>query len=144
MYFKTEDILKKMRVSNDIIKEVIWYKNHSDHRAIRTMNGLRKFMYECEKLPRFIHSLNILSFYGVDKTETYGFALRNVGNKMFGYKLPINGNDVMETLNTKGGPIVKKILDELLNIKDLRTDKRIDCINYISNNSSNIHSYRKC
>ena len=129
---ETEDILKKMRVSNDIIKEVIWYKNHSDHRAIRTMNGLRKFMYDCEKLPRFIHSLSILSFYGVDKAETYGFALRNVGNKMFGYKLPVNGNDVMEVLNIKGGPIIKTILDELLDYAFYDPDiTKEECINYI-------------
>ena len=129
---ETEDILKKMRVSNDIIKEVIWYKNHSDHRAIRTMNGLRKFMYDCEKLPRFIHSLSILSFYGVDKAETYGFALRSVGNKMFGYKLPINGNDVMEVLNIKGGPIIKTILDELLDYAFYDPDiTKEECINYI-------------
>ena len=129
---ETEDILKKMRVSNDIIKEVIWYKNHSDYRAIRTMKGLRKFMYECEKLPRFIHSLSIFSFYGVDKAETYSFALHNVGNKMFGYKLPINGNDVMEVLNIKGGPIIKTILDELLDYAFYDPDiTKEECINYI-------------
>ena len=89
-------------------------------------------MYDCEKLPRFIHSLSILSFYGVDKAETYAFALRNVGNKMFGYKLPINGNDVMEVLNIKGGPIIKTILDELLDYAFYDPDiTKEECINYI-------------
>ena len=129
---ETEGILREMKVSNDIIKEVIWYKNHSDHRSIRTMKGLRKFMYECEKLPKFILSLSILSFYGVDKNETYKFALHNVGNKMFGYKLPINGNDVMEVLNIKGGPIIKKILDELLDYAFYYPDiTKNECITYI-------------
>lgn len=129
---ETEDILKKMRVSNDVIKEVVWYKNHSDPSVIKTMKGLRKFLYECEKLPRFIHSLNIFSFYGVDKTETYSFALHNVGSKMFGYKLPINGNDVMEVLNIKGGPIIKTILDELLDYAFYNPDiTKEECINYI-------------
>ena len=129
---ETEDILKKMRVSNDVIKEVVWYKNHSDPSVIKTMKGLRKFLYECEKLPRFIHSLNIFSFYGVDKTETYSFALHNVGSKMFGYKLPINGNDVMEVLNIKGGPIIKTILDELLDYAFYDPDiTKEECINYI-------------
>ena len=129
---ETEDILKKMRVSNDVIKEVVWYKNHSDPSVIKTMKGLRKFLYECEKLPRFIHSLNIFSFYGVDKAETYSFALHNVGSKMFGYKLPINGNDVMEVLNIKGGPIIKTILDELLDYAFYDPDiTKEECINYI-------------
>lgn len=129
---ETEDILKKMRASNDVIKEVVWYKNHSDPSVIKTMKGLRKFLYECEKLPRFIHSLNIFSFYGVDKTETYSFALHNVGSKMFGYKLPINGNDVMEALNVKGGPIIKTILDELLDYAFYDPDiTKEECINYI-------------
>lgn len=129
---ETEDILKKMRVSNDVIKEVVWYKNHSDPSVIKTMKGLRKFLYECEKLPRFIHTLNIFSFYGVDKTETYSFALHNVGSKMFGYKLPINGNDVMEVLNIKGGPIIKTILDELLDYAFYDPDiTKEECINYI-------------
>ena len=129
---ETEDILKKMRVSNDIIKEVVWYKNHSDPSIIKTMKGLRKFLYECERLPRFIHSLSIFSFYGVDKTETYSFALHNVGSKMFGYKLPINGNDVMEALNIKGGPIIKTVLDELLDYAFYDPDiTKEECINYI-------------
>ena len=34
--------------------------------------------------------------------------------KMFGYKLPVDGNDVMEVLNISGGILVKKVLDRLL------------------------------
>ena len=35
---------------------------------------------------------------------------------MFGYKLPVDGNDIMKTLDIEGGPIIKKILDELLDL----------------------------
>ena len=34
--------------------------------------------------------------------------------KMFGYKLPINGEDVMRGLNLKPGVVVKNILDSFL------------------------------
>ena len=36
-------------------------------------------------------------------------------HKMFNYKLPVNGNDVMDVLNISGGLLVKKVLDALLN-----------------------------
>jgi hypothetical protein len=34
---------------------------------------------------------------------------------MFTYKLPVNGNDVMDILKISGGVLVKKVLDRLIN-----------------------------
>ena len=115
---KTEEIMRNMRYSNDIIKNVIWFKNHSDAKSVSNIKGLRKFMYECKTLPRFI---NALSVFRADEGEefhrlVFGTALKKVGNKMFGYKLPVDGNDIMKTLDIEGGPIIKKILDELLDL----------------------------
>lgn len=115
---KTEEIMRNMRYSNDVIKNVIWFKNHSDAKSVSSIKGLRKFMYECKTLPRFI---NALSVFRADEGEefhrlVFGTALKKVGNKMFGYKLPVDGNDIMKTLDIKGGPIIKKILDELLDL----------------------------
>lgn len=115
---KTEEIMRNMRYSNDVIKNVIWFKNHSDAKSVSSIKGLRKFMYECKTLPRFI---NALSVFRADEGEefhrlVFGTALKKVGNKMFGYKLPVDGNDIMKTLDIEGGPIIKKILDELLDL----------------------------
>lgn len=115
---KTEEIMRNMRYSNDVIKNVIWFKNHSDAKSVSSTKGLRKFMYECKTLPRFI---NALSVFRADEGEefhrlVFGTALKKVGNKMFGYKLPVDGNDIMKTLDIEGGPIIKKILDELLDL----------------------------
>ena len=115
---KTEEIMRNMRYSNDVIKNVIWFKNHSDAKSVSDIKGLRKFMYECKTLPRFI---NALSVFRADEGEefhrlVFGTALKKVGNKMFGYKLPVDGNDIMKTLDIEGGPIIKKILDELLDL----------------------------
>lgn len=115
---KTEEIMRNMRYSNDVIKNVIWFKNHSDAKSVSSIKGLRKFMYECKTLPRFI---NALSVFRADEGEefhrlVFGTALKKVGNKMFGYKLPVDGNDIMKTLGIEGGPIIKKILDELLDL----------------------------
>ena len=115
---KTEEIMRNMRYSNDVIKNVIWFKNHSDAKSVSSIKGLRKFMYECKTLPRFI---NALSVFRADEGEefrrlVFSTALKEVGNKMFDYKLPVDGNDIMKTLDIEGGPIIKKILDELLDL----------------------------
>ena len=115
---KTEEIMRNMRYSNDIIKNVIWFKNHSDAKSVSNIKGLRKFMYECKTLPRFI---NALSVFRADEGEefhrlVFGTALKKVGNKMFGYKLPVDGNDIMKILDIEGGPIIRKILNELLGL----------------------------
>ena len=131
---KTEEIMRNMRYSNDVIKDVIWFKNHSDAKSVSNIKGLRKFMYECKTSSRFI---NALSVFRADEGEefrrlVFSTALKEVGNKMFGYKLPINGNDVMEVLNIKGGPIIKKILDELLDYAFYDPDiTKEECIRYI-------------
>lgn len=36
--------------------------------------------------------------------------------KMFEYKLPVNGNDIMDVFNIKPGPKIKKYLDKSLDI----------------------------
>ena len=115
---KTEEIMRNMRYSNDVIKDVIWFKNHSDAKSVSNIKGLRKFMYECKTSSRFI---NALSVFRADEGEefrrlVFSTALKEVGNKMFDYKLPVNGNDIMKTLDIEGGPIIKKILDELLDL----------------------------
>lgn len=115
---KTEEIMRNMRYSKDVIKDVIWFKNHSDAKSVSNIKGLRKFMYECKTGPRFI---NALSVFRADEGEefrrlVFSTALKEVGNKMFDYKLPIDGNDIMKVLDIEGGPIIKKILDELLDL----------------------------
>ena len=115
---KTEEIMRNMRYSNDVIKDVIWFKNHSDAKSVSNIKGLRKFMYECKTSSRFI---NALSVFRADEGEefrrlVFSTALKEVGNKMFDYKLPIDGNDIMKVLDIEGGPIIKKILDELLDL----------------------------
>ena len=131
---KTEEIMRNMRYSNDVIKNVIWFKNHSDAKLVSDIKGLRKFMYECKTLPRFI---NALSVFRADEGEefhrlVFGTALKKVGNKMFGYKLPVDGNDIMKILDIEGGPIIRKILNELLDLAfDDPTLTKDDFIKYV-------------
>lgn len=132
-----ENILKEMRYSNDTIKEVVWYKYHSDSSKLNDLKNLRKFMYECGDLTHFIHALSIFRSEGVDSMEIYRTALKNIGNIMFGYKLPINGNDILNTLGIVGGPIVRIILNDLMELAfenpDITSD---DCIKYVKEHYS--------
>lgn len=111
---ETEKILRDMKISNDVIKQVLWCKEHNDFRIVNTIKGIRKLLYECKNVSRFINILSVYKFYGVDSMKVYREALFKVGPKMFGYKLPVNGNDVMETLNVQGGPLVREVLEMLL------------------------------
>ena len=126
-----------MRISNDIINQVLWCKNHNDYRVVDTLKGLRKLLYDCKNASRFINILGVYRYYGVDSLKIYKEALTKIGTKMFGYKLPVNGNDVMETLDIKGGPKVKKILDELLDYAFYDPDITKEfCIDYIKKHFS--------
>lgn len=134
---ETEIILRDMRISNDIINQVLWCKNHNDYRVVNTLKGLRKLLYDCKNVSRFINILGVYRYYGVDSLKIYKEALTKIGPKMFGYKLPVNGNDVMETLDIKGGPKVKKILDELLDYAFYDPDITKEfCIDYIKKHFS--------
>ena len=134
---ETEIILRDMRISNDIINQVLWCKNHNDYRVVDTLKGLRKLLYDCKNASRFINILGVYRYYGVDSLKIYKEALTKIGTKMFGYKLPVNGNDVMETLDIKGGPKVKKILDELLDYAFYDPDITKEfCIDYIKKHFS--------
>jgi hypothetical protein len=126
-----------MRYSNDTIKEVVWYKYHSDSSKLNDLKNLRKFMYECGDLIHFIHALSIFRSEGVDSMEIYRTAIKNVGNRMFGYKLPINGNDILNTLGIDGGPIVRIILNDLMELAFENPDITSDeCIKYVKEHYS--------
>lgn len=134
---KTEEILKNMKYSNDIIKDVLWYKKHNNIDSVKTMHGLRKLLYECGDVYHFINVLGVYEFYGINKYKTYSLALRNIGNTMFNYKLPLNGNDIMEVLNISGGPIIKKIMNDLMDIAFINPDiTKDDCIKYVKEHYS--------
>jgi poly(A) polymerase len=134
---ETEIILRDMRISNDVINQVLWCKNHNDYRVVNTLKGLRKLLYDCKNVSRFINILAVYQYYGVDSMKVYKEALREVGSKMFGYKLPVNGNDVMKTLNIEGGPKIKIILDELLDYAFYDPDITKEfCIDYIKKHFS--------
>lgn len=127
-----EEILRRMKFPVDFIRDVTWLcKNHMrtkqwgdecDHMKLKR---LRKLQYDCKTLDRFgdlmtlIHADNIShapkhclpNQVGIITNTT--MEMVNEGNAMFGYKLPVNGSDVMEYLGIGPGPEVRQILRHL-------------------------------
>lgn len=125
------DIMVKMRYSNDIIEEVCFYiKNHmltkgwGDDLNYMKMKTLRKLMYKCKTEERFNHLMEVIDADNKSHKSEHCLLLQatrvievsQTEKRMFGYKLPIDGKDVMETLGIEPGPKVKKYLDHCMKL----------------------------
>jgi tRNA nucleotidyltransferase (CCA-adding enzyme) len=124
------DILKRLKYDNKTIETVQFLvKNHmrtknfgSDCMKIK-VKSFNKFAYTCkneylyESLARVIDCDNNSHKEEHNITGQYGYFMKHLydAKKMFDYKLPVNGNDVMDVLGISGGVLVKKVLERLLN-----------------------------
>lgn len=125
-----ENILKKLRYSNDIIDEVCFAIKH--HMILKQFDANNTKESTCRRIYR-----NIFKYYDttldlIDADNKSHASLYNKPNQVSEFvkyvkiigikpekrKLPINGNDVIEYFNIKPGPLVKKILDEAENVYD--------------------------
>ena len=124
------DILKNLKYDNktiDIVQFLI--KNHMRTKSFRNdcvkikPKSFNKLAYTCKNeylykaLARVIDCDNNSHKEEHNITGQYDYFVShmNEASKMFNYKLPVNGNDVMDVLNISGGLLVKKVLDALLN-----------------------------
>lgn len=124
------DILKRLKYDNKTIDTVQFLvKNH-----MRTKNfgndcvkikpkSFNKLAYTCKNeylyksLARVIECDNNSHKEEHNITGHYDYLIGRIDDakKMFNYKLPVNGNDVMDILKISGGVLVKKVLDRLIN-----------------------------
>ena len=123
------DILKRLKYDNktiDIVQFLV--KNHmrtknfgNDCSKIK-VKSFNKLAYDCKNmylyksLARVIDCDNNSHKAEHNITGQYDYFVNHMDDavKMFNYKLPVDGNDVMEILNISGGVLVKKVLDRLL------------------------------
>ena len=146
------EIMSRMRYSNDIIEEVCFYiKNHmrtknwgSDLEKAK-MKSIRKLAYDCKTPARMYRLLQVID--ADNNAHAPQHCIPNQADRladlivsdesvkcMFGYKLPINGNDVMEAKGIEGGPEVKKCLDHCLKLAFNKPNiTREECIKNIRN-----------
>ena len=124
------DILKRLKYDNKTIDTVQFLvKNHmrtksfgSDCIKIKP-KSFNKLAYTCKNeylykaLARVIDCDNNSHKEEHNITGQYDYFVNHMyeASKMFDYKLPVNGNDVMDVLNISGGLLVRKVLDALLN-----------------------------
>lgn len=123
----SETILRRLKYDNDTIKEVKFLvKNHM--RTKNFGNGcekikpkhLNKLIYQCGNINRYTKLCRVIECDNMSHhpdyivTGQYDYFMNQLDNKMFDYKLPVNGNDIMEYLGIEGGPVVKLIMDKLI------------------------------
>jgi len=127
-----EDILRELKYDNDTIKEVQFLiKNHmrtkqmGDGARLIKDKTLNKLLYECKTFERFESLMKVIECDNLAHKkecciyDQYDELTEKVKNsdtymKMFGYKLPVTGNDIMETLGIGPGPIIAEINNRLL------------------------------
>lgn len=128
------EIMSRMRYSNDIIEEVCFYiknhmrtKNWGNDLEKAKMKSIRKLAYDCKTPARMYRLLQVID--ADNNAHAPQHCIPNQADRladlmvtdesvkcMFGYKLPINGNDVMEVKGIEAGPEVKKYLDHCLKL----------------------------
>jgi len=116
-----EMVLKSFKYSNDIIKEVNLYATYSWNLelacTLKLAEKVREIARICGDNEHFknLVSVAFATLLRKNHPEVYDF-IYDVENieMMFGYKLPVNGDDVMDVLNIPPGVEVKKILDKLM------------------------------
>lgn len=121
-------VLKRLKFDNKTIDEVCFIiRNHmrtkgfeNDCRKMKE-KSINKFMYICGNEERFIRTCQVIEADNLAHEKSHcitGQYSRFVEcaktSKMFGYRLPINGDDVINELDIEPGPIVKEILKQVM------------------------------
>lgn len=117
-----EDSIRKLifdmkypnRVADDILfihKFDVDYK--IDYKTF-DLSKIRKAMYYSKTADRFSMLTDYLEAVSKDGSEIYMTSIFDIGDIMYGYKLGVNGNDIMEKFSISPGPFIKKALNTLL------------------------------
>lgn len=122
-------ILQRLKFDNKTIDEVCFIiRNHmrakgfeNDCRKMKE-KSINKFMYTCGNEERFIRTCQVIEADNLAHEKSHcitGQYARFVEcvktSKMFGYRLPINGDDVINEFGIEPGPIIKEILKHVMN-----------------------------
>ena len=118
--------MKYLKFSNDIIKKVCFYLEIFDIINITnfTPASIRKIQYLAKSYDNLFNACTIFvsvmnrkgDIERVEKIINMTKEMIEKGQAMFGYKLPVNGNDVMEILNINPSKNVKRYLNLLMDM----------------------------
>ena len=126
----TEDIMRRMKYSNDMIEIVSFLvkyhmrtKQFGNDCSKMSDKSLRKIMHVCKTKERFELLMQLIDADNhahapehclpmqVSHICERAMELVDKGMDMFNFKLPINGNDIIEVKKISAGPLVKKYLE---------------------------------
>lgn len=118
-----EELLKNMRHSNEMIRKVLFYNKHTDRLYTSSIRTLRLLAYDCGKFAEkqnldseklfknCLRLISVLNDFDMEVTTEKAFSYPFV-KEMLSYKLPINGQDILDNFKIKPGPTIKHLLDE--------------------------------
>ena len=127
------DILRELKYDNDTIKKVQFLiRNHmrtkqaGDGAKYMKDKSLHKLLYECKTFEMFKSLMRIIEcdneahakdccIHNQYSELVAKVELEGSHSKMFGYKLPVTGEDIMSVLDLEPGPIIAEINKRLLN-----------------------------
>ena len=118
--------MKYLKFSNDVIKKVCFYLELFDMILFTnfTPASIRKVQYLAKSYDNLFNACTIFvsvmnrkgDIERVEKILNMTKKMIEKGQAMFGYKLPVNGNDVMEILNINPSKNVKRYLNLLMDV----------------------------
>lgn len=127
-----EKILHRLKFSNDFIREVQFLVSH--HMILKAhglqaeklkSKKLRKIQYLCKTKEQFDNMLSLVDADNRAHAEEYCMpdqvpairsrvaTMEQEGSTMFGYELPLNGNEIMELKGLQPGPAVRDCMEYL-------------------------------
>lgn len=127
------DILRELKYDTDTIKKVQFLiRNHmrtkqaGDGAKYMKDKSLNKLLYECKTFEMFKSLMRIIECDNEAHAKDYCIhnqyselvakvEFEGSHSKMFGYKLPVTGEDIMSVLGLEPGPIIAEINKRLLN-----------------------------
>ena len=129
VYAQLPDVVSRMKYlkfSNDIIEKVCFYLEVFDmiHFTEFTPASVRKVQYLAKSYDNLFNACTIFvsvmnrkgDIERVEKILNMTKKMIEKGQAMFGYTLPVNGNDVMEILNINPSKNVKRYLNLLMDM----------------------------
>ena len=117
------EIIKSMKYPNKIAEDIIFlHKFDTDYTSYIGENNrlnlyfplIRKAMYYAKTPVKFKQLTTYLEDTCKNGKSIYMASIFDIGDIMYNYKLGIDGNDLIHEFNLKPGPIIKKILNYVL------------------------------
>lgn len=131
-------LMRSMKYSNVQIDEVCFLvekgNKYKDYTFIKPT--IRQIMFECKTFSRFCCLTSFLEAIEEKGNELKLTGILEIGDIMYGYKLGVDGNDIMKEFNLKPGPLIKAYLDSLMLEAFSNPEKYMDkneCLNFIAN-----------